>query len=116
MCKSVESLRTEYAAIRARAYVSSSEFDGEVKARLGSDTSTATPAAWVRAASEVDFPCDSCERDGIWPGAEMSGNQNTTCYRCGGKGTQTDRDRQRNIPYERRADARTCRLATGFAA
>ncbi len=110
----IQSLRSEYAAIRARAYVSASEFGAAVRDRLGSDAGNATPVQWVRAAREVDFACDACERDGIWSGAEAAAATNITCYRCSGKGCQNDNDRKRNIPHERRIDARTCRLATGF--
>lgn len=55
----------------------------------------ATPAKATRHA------CDGCSGDGIWRGRGKTGQ----CFRCRGKGHQTDADRRRNAYYDAKRSA-----------
>lgn len=98
---SLKNARHYYRKIRQRSEAKSSEeFDAAVKRLLESmkvkDTS---PDAWVWAAQQVEFGCSKCETTGQYrsPVTHAYG----VCFRCEGKGYQNDRDRKRNITYDK---------------
>lgn len=101
----INDARAEYRSIRARSHAdSAATFDAAVRALLGAGEHA--PAAWLRAAREVTFPCRRCAATGVWArcrdlntGAPIGSCG--TCFRCGGKGHQNDADAVRNAGADR---------------
>ncbi len=60
----------------------------------------------VQATTPVRHDCDGCSGDGQWfRGGIVNGRRVGTsgiCYRCHGKGWQSDADRARNTYYDNR--------------
>lgn len=55
--------------------------------------------------TEKRYPCDGCKGDGIYYGAGRVENGKFIgftgkCFRCGGKGYQTEADTKRNWGYD----------------
>ncbi len=94
---STDEIRREYARIRARSQArSNAEFDAAVRVKLKAG---ATPAHWLLAARRVRFVCRRCAGTGQFITHVLNGQPRGPggpCYRCEGKGWQTDADARRN--------------------
>ena len=96
----VLAFRLQYRAIRQRFYVHYSvpsiAFDARVACIAGVNP---TPMDYVNAAKRFSCKCDKCNGTGAY-GALRPGYRSGTCYRCAGKGKQTDADLRRNYGYD----------------
>ena len=107
--KTTEQYRAEYRRIRDRADVHSpADFDRAVRMTLGERAATATPAEWVAAAKVAPFSCNRCGGTGVYAKSWdlIQGTPrgfSGVCYRCRGRGYQTDLDSQRNYAADLRA-------------
>ena len=92
----VEDARYWYRKIRSRSCAPSWEaFNRVVVSRMqGVPLVAWTPSTWIMVSRLVGFTCPSCQGSGLYRG-------HGTCFRCNGKGDQTDRDVCRNIGYDR---------------
>lgn len=71
-----------------------------------------TPGQWIKAARQARFLCRRCGGTGQFITHSENGilkGPGGICYRCGGNGTQDDRDVIRNEHYDRYAFARAAR-------
>jgi hypothetical protein len=100
---SLTNARHYYRKIRGRSEAKSpEEFDAEVKRLLQSlkeKNPNPSHEAWVWAAQQVEFGCPKCDTTGQYKSPVT--NAYGMCFRCGGKGYQNDRDRRRNIAYDK---------------
>jgi hypothetical protein len=98
-------LRTEYRMIRNRSHAQTREnFNAAVRAHLGDKADTATPAEWVAAAKATHIRCRRCAGTGDFITMVENGvprGPGGICYRCAGKGYQTDEDAVRNAIADR---------------
>lgn len=97
--------RNEYRTIRNRSHAETREqFDAAVRAHLGAKAETATPEQWVAAAKATRIPCRRCCGTGDYITMTENGvpkGPGGVCYRCAGKGHQTDADAIRNATADR---------------
>lgn len=112
-------LRREYRGIRNRSGQSPAVFNAAVELKLlalNADPETATPKQWLRAAKLVHFRCGRCAGTGAYITGTVNGvptGPGGICYRCEGKGFQTDADRRRNFGYDNYAIVRAVRAMIG---
>ena len=100
----INALRDEYKRIARRSEQTPETFNAAVAALIASKgIKNPTPAQMVRAARRVAFPCARCGGTGLFVTMVVNGRPTGPggiCYRCGGKGEQTDTDRRRNFGYD----------------
>lgn len=103
--KTDDQFRNEYRSVR-NLFVSGAdcdpdEFDQLVKNRMGEKD---TPKHWINAAHSVKVPCRRCAQTGRFITMVENGNPKGPggiCFRCEGKGYQTEEDARRNWGYDR---------------
>jgi hypothetical protein len=101
-------LRAFYRTIRERSEARSPiEFDRAVVAYLGAMSANADETenarAYVRAALAVRFPCRRCAATGRFVTYVENGvprGPGGPCFRCAGRGTQSDEDVRRNYVHD----------------
>jgi hypothetical protein len=118
---SPEDARNEYRTIlRRSAAKSPQEFNTLVAELLASKgIKEATPEQWVKAAKRVHIPCYRCACTGAFITGSINGiptGPGGSCFRCNGKGYQTDEDAERNYWYDRAAIVRAFHLMTKASA
>jgi hypothetical protein len=100
----VNALRIEYKRIAIRSEQTPEIFNAAVRDMLArKGIKNPSPAQMVRAARRVAFPCARCGGTGLFVTMVVNGRPTGPggiCYRCGGKGEQTDADRRRNFGYD----------------
>lgn len=114
--------REQYRRIRERAMYerfagTNPEFDAAVKRSLAeAGVLVALPEQWVVAAKGLGCKCRRCVGTGQFITGMVNGvptGPGGICYRCEGKGFQTDADARRNIAYDRFAAARAAEAMMG---
>ena len=103
-------LREEYKAIMGRSEQSADNFNSAVALRLVKENPS--PREYVTAAKLVSFPCLRCAGTGAYITGTVNGvptGPGGICFRCEGKGRQTDSDRKRNFGYDNFAIAKAVR-------
>lgn len=100
----VPELRAEYANIMRRSEQTPAIFNAAVKAMIEAKGWDAEDVAFfVTAARRVSFHCGRCAGTGAYITGTVNGKPTGPggeCFRCGGKGRQTDKDRRRNYAYD----------------
>lgn len=98
--RTTKRLQAEYRKIRARSHCEDAvEFDLRVKDLMTEQGLAATPENFIRAAKTVRIPCRRCGGTGAFITGSLNGKltgPGGSCFRCAGKGHQTDRDARRN--------------------
>ncbi len=102
--------RHYYGKIRARSEAANlAAFDAAVKAKVIKLHGTvmgqpkALPQEWVECAREVRFKCGRCGGTGRFITGMLNGQltgPGGECFRCQGKGTQSDHDVRRNEVHD----------------
>lgn len=94
-------LRKEFIQVRGRSHASThQEFKLACQEYLIAHKLSETPDNWVRAAKGCHIPCRRCSRTGRFITGVANGQPigpGGPCYRCSGKGYQTDEDARRNF-------------------
>lgn len=110
-----EGCRKLYARIRVRSEArSKAAFDAAVLAKVQTYAFTAgghTPQQWIKAACEVTFMCRRCAGTGRFITYVENGQPKGpggVCYRCQGRGVQSDADVRRNYGADIHAFERAC--------
>lgn len=100
----ISALRTEYKKIAIRSEQTPAAFNAAVAALLTKKgIKNPSPLQMVKAARRVAFKCPRCAGTGLFITMVVNGaptGPGGICYRCGGKGEQTDSDRRRNYGYD----------------
>lgn len=106
-----ERARREYAAIAKRAGMTAAELTAAAREQGHATDATTTPAQWVAAARRVRCRCGRCAGTGQFVTMVLNGRPTGPggiCFRCEGKGYQTDADRRRNYGHDLHYMARAC--------
>ena len=89
-----------YARIRSRSHArTDAAFDAAVAAYLAAHDIDQTAENFLAAAKLVSFPCRRCAGTGAFITGSLNGKPTGpggVCFRCSGKGAQTDADARRN--------------------
>lgn len=98
--------QAQYRAIRKRSGMDRKEFNKaatEILRKSGLDPAHAHGEQWVKAARLVKQPCRRCAGTGRFITGMLNGRPTGPggiCFRCEGKGYQTDADQKRNYGYD----------------
>jgi len=103
--RSIATLRAEFSRMARRSHAENpQEFTRAVRAALGAQAVSATPEQWIAAARALRVPCRRCAGTGDFITMIENGvpkGPGGVCYRCAGKGYQTDTDAARNATADR---------------
>lgn len=99
----IKTARAEYLKIRRRSHAETTEAFDALCARYMSDHGMSAnpdnPENWIEAAKRVHVPCRRCVGTGRFITYTENGipkGPGGACFRCAGKGYQTDADARRN--------------------
>lgn len=110
--KTTDEIRAEYRAIRRRAVyeraLNAEHFDREcaryIEEVFNFEIREVGPKTWLNTAKRVTFTCRRCAGTGKFVTYVENGQPKSpsgeACFRCDGKGYQTDADAKRNSYYD----------------